>query len=195
MIGSHVKQFTLMPTNTLTMIRGGIPQQYPIKRATWGFSKPAPYLIPVLSLAIETETLASIFPDDDNWPHDPTWSLDVWCRNLSEGMLVPGSEFAIAGCYDDFTGVVYTAFFYDEHEGTGNNLIKIIAREGDSLALSIEGEISDLHASMTPTRIVVDARFSKLSPHGEIDAQFYRGALPPHEPPYGAMYSPPRPVA
>jgi hypothetical protein len=142
-------------------------------------------------MTIESERRPSIFPEDDHWPHSPKWSLDVWLRDLNDRLLSPGSEFAIPGSNDDFTGVVFTAFFYDEHEGTVGNLLKVIEREGDLLDLVIEGEISDAHASMPPTRIVADARFTRLSPHSEIDAQFCRDALPPHEPPYGAMYSPP----
>jgi len=180
-----------MPTNTLKMIRGEVARGYPIKRATWGFSNPAPYSVPVFSMTIETEKQQSIFPEDGDWPHAPKWSLDVWIRDLSERMLLPGSEFAVPGCYDDFTGVIFTTFFYDEHEGTETNLIRILGREGDLLNLSIEGQISHAHASMPPTRIVVHARFARLSPHPEIDAQFCRDALPPHEPPYGAMYLPP----
>jgi hypothetical protein len=110
---------------------------------------------------------------------------------LERADVVTGERICHSGCYDDFTGVIFTGFFYDEHEGTVGNLIKIIEREGDLLDLLIEGEISDAHASMPPTRMVVEGRFTKLSPHPEIDAQFCRHALPPHEPPYGAMYSPP----
>ena len=180
-----------MVINMLNMIRGDNAQQYSIKRATWGFSEPAPYSVPVLSLAIETEEQRSIFPEDVPLPHAPRWSLDVWLRDLTDRMLSAGSEIAIPDCYDDFTGVVFTAFFYDEHEGTEANVIRVIGREGDLLDLSIQGQISHKHASMPPTRIVVEARFTRLSPHVEIDAQFYRGALPPHEPPYAAKYSPP----
>jgi hypothetical protein len=179
-----------MPTNTLKMIRRELTQNYFVKRATWGFSKPVPYSVPVFSIAIETEKQQSIFPEDQGWSQAPKWSLDVWIKDLNDRMLSPGSEFAIPGCYDDFTGNVFSSFFYDEHEGTVGNLIKIVERDGDLLDLLIEGEISDVHASMPPTRMVVEGCFSRLSPHPEIDAQFCRNALPPHEPPYGAMYSP-----
>jgi hypothetical protein len=179
------------PTDTLRMIRGDLAQDYRIKRATWGISEPAPYLVPVLSVAIETDKQPSIFPEDDEFVHAPKWSLDVWFKNLGDKMLSPGSEFAIPRCFDEFTGVIYTTFFYVEHEGTKGNLIKIVGRDGEFLELLIEGQISDVHASMPPTRIVGEARFSRLSPHPEIDAQFCRDSLPPHEPPYGAMYAPP----
>jgi len=181
-----------MQTNMLRMFRGDAAQHYPIKRATWGFSEPTPYSVPVLSLAVETEKQESIFPEDDQWPHAPSWSLDIWTRGLSDSMILSGSEFSVPGCYDDFTGVIFTAFYYDELEGTEANVIKVIRREGDFLDLSVEGFIRHATASMRPTRVTVDARFTKRTPHEEINAKFGgREDLPPHEPPYGAIYSPP----
>jgi hypothetical protein len=180
-----------MNTDILRIFRGGGAQHYRLRRATWGFAKPLPYSVPVLSLAVEAERQASIFPEDASLPHKPRWSLDVWLRGLTDQMLLPGSRFSIPGCYDDFTGVIYTTFYYDEHEGTERNDIKIVGRTDDFLNLAIEGYISHTNASMPPTRITVDARFTKLIPHQEIQAQFGRQELPPHDPPYGAQYSPP----
>ncbi len=141
---------------------------------------------------METEDQPSIFPEDDKWPHDPRWRLDAWARSLSDGMILSGSQFLIPSCYDDFTGVIFTTFLYDEHEGTEDNVIKIVRRVGDFLDLFVEGHINHEHASMRPTRITVNARFTKRTPHEEIDARFGgREELPPHEPPYGATYSPP----
>jgi hypothetical protein len=186
-----VKRLRAMNADMLRIFRDGGAQHYPIKRATWGFSQPLPYSVPVLALAVEAEKQASIFPEDDSWPHKPRWCLDVWLRGLNDHMLLPGSQFSIPNCYDDFTGVVYTIFYYDEHEGTERNAIKIVRRTNDFLDLAIEGHISHANASMPRTRITVDARFTKLTPHQEIQAQFCRKALPPHDPPYAAEYSPP----
>ena len=179
-----------MQTDMLRMFRGDAAQHYPIKRATWGIAEPAPYLIPVFCLDIEAEKQPSVFLEDDKWPHRPAWRLDVWTHKLSDDMLLPGSQFLIPSFYDDFTGVVFTNFFYDEHEGTEDNVIKIIRREGDTLELVVEGHIRHEHASMRPTRITVEARFTRLIPHSEIPAGFVREALPSHEPPYGATYLP-----
>jgi hypothetical protein len=174
------------------MFRKDAAQHYSIKRANWGFSEPSPYSVPVLCFSVETDKQLSVFPEDIPLPHAPRWSLDVWTRGLRDGMLLAGSQFAIPGCYDDFTGVIFTAFYYDEREGTETNLIKIIKRQGDFLDLSIEGFIRHEHASMRPTRITVDAQFTKRTPHEAIDGKFVRpDRLPPHEPPYGATYSPP----
>ena len=181
-----------MVTNKLTMFRDDVAQSYPIKQATWGFAEPAPYLVPVFCVAIKTEKQPSIFPEDGRWPHAPSWGLDIWTRGLNDTMLLPGSQFSISDSHDDFTGVIFTAFFYDEFEMTEPNVIKIIRRDGDLLELFIEGQINYEHASMRPTRITVDARFTKCTPHEEIDAKLGgREALPPHEPPYGATYLPP----
>ena len=117
-----------MNTDALTIFRGDVAQRYPIKRATWGFAEPTPYSISVFCLAIETEEQSSIFPEDDEWPHKPRWCLDIWARGLSDGMLLPGSKLLIPSCYDEFTGVVFTAFYYDDHEGTADNVVKIIRR-------------------------------------------------------------------
>jgi hypothetical protein len=172
------------------MIREHAAQHYPIKRATWGFAEPLPYSVPVLCLAIETDEQKSTFPEDDGWTQAPRWSLDIWVRGLTDGLLLPGSQFSVADSYDDFTGVIFTMFYYDEHEGTEANTIKIIGRDGDFLDLSIEGFIRHATASMRPTRILVEARFCRRIPHEEIDAKFGgRENLPPHDPPYGAVYS------
>jgi len=177
-----------MQNNMLRMFRGDAAQHYQVKRATWSFASPAPYFVPVLCLAIETEKQTSSFPEDDGWPHSPSWSLDIWSRGLTEATLLPGSQFLIPSFYDDFSGVIFTNFFYDEHEGTEDNVIKIIRREGDTLELFIEGYIRHEHASMRPTRMTVEGGFTRLTPHPEIPAGFFRENLPPHEPPYGATY-------
>src|SRR5262245_24709713 len=110
-----------MQLGILRMFRGDASQHYPIKRATWGFAQDDRYSIPVLCFAIETEQQDSTFPEEDGWSHDPSWCLDVWARDLSPDVLRPGCQFRIPDCYDEFTGVVFTTFYYDEHEGTTDN--------------------------------------------------------------------------
>jgi len=168
------------------MFRGNAAQHYPITRATWGFSERNRYSAPVLCLAVETERQPSIFPEEDGWLHKPAWRLDAWVRGLSADLFRRGTQVHIPGFHDEFTGVLFTNFHYDEHEGTTDNLITVIQREGDFLDLSIEGYIRHEFASMQPPRIAVEARFARLSPHEAIPAAYYREALPPHEPPYGA---------
>lgn len=175
----------------LRMFRGDAAQHYPIRSATWGFSNPSPYSVPVLSLSVQTEKQVSIFPEDDKWRHEPSWRIDIWVRGLNDNMLISGSQFFIDECFDDFTGVVYTAFYYDELEGTEPNTIKIVRRDADFLTLYMEGFIRHEAASMRPTRITVDARFIKKTPHNEIDFQYNRESLPSHEPPYAAKYRAP----
>jgi hypothetical protein len=170
------------------MFRGDAAQHYPIKRASWGFSEDNRYSIPVLCFVIETEQQRSIFPEEDGWPHEPTWRLDVWALALGSDTVRSGCQFRIPNCHDDFTGVIYTTFYYDEHEGTTDNLITVRQRADDALDLSIEGYLRHEFASMRPTRITVDARFTRLSPHGAIPAAYLRESLPPHEPPYGATF-------
>jgi hypothetical protein len=178
-----------MDAGILRMYRGDAAQHYPIKSATWGFSKDNRYSIPVLCFAIETESQESIFTEEDAWSHDPSWRLDVWSRGLNSETLKPGCQFRIPDCNDDFTGIIFTMFFYDEHEGTTNNVITVRRCEGETLVLSIEGYIRHEFASMPPTRIVVDARFSQKMPHEAISAAYVREELPEHEPPYGATHS------
>jgi hypothetical protein len=175
------------------MIREDAAQHYAISRATWGFSEPAPYYVPVLCLAIETVEQPSIFSEEKARRRQPRWNLDIWMPGLSDKMIVPGSQFSISECYDDHTGIIFTMFHYTESEGTEPNVIKITGRENDFLDLSIEGFVRDAHASIPPTRITVDARFTRLTPHPEISAQFGgRENLPSHQPPCGAIYSPPK---
>jgi hypothetical protein len=110
-------------------------------------------------------------------------------RELSAELLRTGCSFSIPHFYDEFTGVIYTNFHYDEHEGTEDNSINISGISNDILELSIEGYIRHEHASMRPTKITVDAKFTKLSPHLPIMSQFGgRESSPPHEPPVGAVY-------
>ena len=175
-----------MQPGILRMFRGDAAQHYPIKCATWGFAHDYRYSIPVLCFSIETEPQDSIFPEEDGWSHKPSWRLDVWARALGPEVLRPGCQVRIPNCHDEFTGVIFTAFYYDEHEGTTHNVITVRHFTDDILDLSIEGYIRHEFASMRPTRIKVDARFTRLSPHGVIDTVYNREPLPPHEPPYGA---------
>ena len=175
-----------MRPGILRLFRGDAAQHYPVKRATSGFCQDDRYSIPVLCFAIETEQQRSIFPEEDAVWHEPSWRLDVWARALSPDILRPGCQFRIPDCYDEFTGVIFTMFYYDEHQGTTDNIIAVRHCAGDVLDISIEGYIRHELASMRPTRITVDARFTRLSRHEVIDAVYNREALPPHEPPYGA---------
>jgi hypothetical protein len=173
----------------LRMFRADAAQHYPIKRATWGFSTDEKYRVPILSFAIEAEKQKSIFPEDGGWPHTPVWVIDIWMRGLNAELLRDGCSFSIPHFYDDLTGVIYTNYYYDEHEGTEDNSIKIVGISNDILKLSIEGYIRHKHASMRPTKITGDAEFTRLSPHPPIMSKFGgRESLPPHEPPVGATY-------
>ena len=170
------------------MFRRDAAQHYPVKRATWGFCRDDRYSIPVLCFSVETERQNSVFPGEDGWWHEPSWHLDVWARALSPAILRQGCQFRIPDCHDGFTGVIFTTFYCDEHEGTTDNVITVRHCADDILDLSIVGYIRNDFASMRPTRITVDARFTRLSPHRVIDAVYNREALPPHEPPYGATF-------
>ena len=177
-----------MQAGILRIFRGDAAQHYPIKRATWGFTDQNRYAMPVLCFAIETELQRSIFPEEDGWQYNPSWRLDVWARALSLNSVRPGWQFRIPDCHDEFTGVIFTMFHYDEQEGTTDNVITVLKRTDDTLDLAIEGFIRHEFASMRPTRITVEAQFTRLFPHGAIPASFNREELPPHEPPCGATF-------
>jgi len=83
----------------------------------------------------------------------------------SESSLRPGCTCCIPDSDDDFTGVVFTVFYYDENEGTTDNVIEIREFADENLERSIEGVIRHEAASMRPTRITVEACFKKVSPH------------------------------
>lgn len=154
----------------LGIFRGDIAQYYRITRATWGFSTPVPYSVPVFCLAIETEPQYSSFPDDILLPHAPSWRIDIWARGLHENMLLPGNPLPILPAYDDATGVISTAFYYDTLEGTVENVVRIAKREDNFLEVAMEGYVQGT-GSMPPTRITVDARFMRLTPRREINFQ------------------------
>ncbi len=168
------------------MIRDDAAQHFYITRATWGFSDRNTYSVPVLCLAVETEEQRSIFPEEDGWSHSPRWHIDVWSRGLRPEMLQAGCVIRIPDSHDGFTGVVYTTFHYDEHEGTMDNKISVAERCDDTLRLAIEGYIRHDFASMRSTRITIDATFARLSPCESIGVGYFRESLPPHEPPNGA---------
>jgi hypothetical protein len=178
-----------MGAGMLRMFRENAAQHFVVSRATWGICVDNRYSTPVLCFAVETEEQESAFPDEDGWPHQPAWHLDVWARGLNAALPQAGCEFRILDPFDDFTGVIFTSFYYDEHEGTTENVIRVIQREDELLDVSIEGHIRHNFASMPPTRITVDARFTRLSPHKTFDGIFNRGPLPPHDPPCGATFT------
>jgi hypothetical protein len=175
-----------MLQGVLKMDRGEVAQEYLIERSTWGFHQDDKYAVPVLSLAVRTKIQDSIFPQEGAAPHDPMWSLDIWARSLSADLLRPGCRFQIPESFDDFTGVVFTTFYYDEHEGTTDNIITVRSLADGILDLFIEGHIRHQFASMPPTRITVNAQFMELKPRPAINAAHIREALPPHQPPCGA---------
>jgi hypothetical protein len=175
----------------LRMIRAGAAQHYKIRQATWGFSNDKNYGVQVLRFEINTEPQPSTFPGEDRWQHEPWWKLAVWLPNVTEDLLRPECKFNIPKCYDEFTGVFFASFHYDEWEGTEPNQILVHEISGDMVRMSIEGYINDPVASMSATKIIVNADFQRLSPHPAIGFGQYRENLPPHEPPIGAKYYPP----
>jgi hypothetical protein len=174
----------------LRMIRKNAAQHYELNQAVWGISVDLKYSVPVLQLAVKTESQKSIFADDEGWNQSPTWHIDIWLRGLRPELLQPGCLIRIPDSNDNFTGMVYTDFYYDEHEGTTENSVKITGRQGDTLQLSMEGHIRHSFASMPPTKIVVDAAFTFVSQFPSVSTCYHREALPPHEPPYGATIHP-----
>ena len=151
----------------LGIFRGDSAQYYPITRATWSFATPVSYSVPVFCLAVETEPQSSIFPEDIAWPHAPSWRIDIWAHGLHENMLLPGSQVSALPSYDDLTGVISTSFYYDGLGGTVDNVVRIMSREEDLLDVAMEGYIRHPTASATPTRITVDAQFTRLTPRRE----------------------------
>jgi hypothetical protein len=173
----------------LRMIRSDAAQHFPITRATWGFSDRNEFSMPVLCLALETEKQRSIFPEEDGCLHGPTWQIDVWAKGFSPAIVQAGCVIRIPDPHDERTGVIYTGFYYDEHEGTTDNTVTVVERRDDALRLGIEGFIRQRTASMRPTRITVDATFEHLSTHEPIGVGYPRDLRSSDEPPNGATFT------
>jgi hypothetical protein len=193
-LGQETESFAKMQSDespgTMKLLRESGAQLYRLTKAHWGVNTDREYGIPVIWIVMQAENLPSIFPEDDNWPHGPEWTIEVWAPNIGPNTLRPGTSVAIETEWDEFTGRVYTNFYYDEHDHTTHNLITVVSRSLDEIRVSVEGRIRAENSSMQTTRIVAEARLTPGQEHFGLGG-FMRKDLPLHKPPHGAIIQQP----
>lgn len=173
----------------LSMVRDGVTQVYRLLKAHWGSYVDEHYKTTVVGLVAQAERQPSIFPDDDGWSHGPEWTIAIWAAGFTTESVQTGLRIEIPDDWDEYTGRVFTNFYYDEHDHTVDNIILVGERHGGSIRLRIEGRISDENPGMMPTQIFVDATFH-LATDDYFLGGFTRNDLPPHPPPFNAKILP-----
>lgn len=92
------------------------------------------------------------------------WELNLVEKHIDEAELAPGFRAAIPAGFDESRDGWITNFYYCEHQGTDDNTIAVLAREGDRLRLRITGRVVDLNyydGSKPKAELLVEAWFDK----------------------------------
>ena len=145
----------------LKLLRFCGEELYPITKATWQLYKDDVnelwleiYAGPGITLSEDTKSLSG----------QPSWELTYKADNLDVSSLKAGFRAEIPSGYDESIEDYITNFYYCEHEPTNNNIIEIIAVEGDRLLIRLTGETLDVNyydGSKPATKLFLETWFEK----------------------------------
>jgi hypothetical protein len=88
----------------------------------------------------------------------PHWELNLVEPKIEDASLLPGYRASIPASYDEGRGGWLTNFYFASHEGSENNEIQVVAREGEHLLLRLTGQIVDVihyDGSKPPSKVSV----------------------------------------
>jgi hypothetical protein len=142
---------------------------YPIARAEWNLYYDHEDRHWNLWISLDTDFAVSQREDTVGLSGQPKWEVNWIEDSLTVENLIPGFKREIPNGYVDLPGITrYTNFYYCSHEDTDDNLIEVLAVEGEKLKIRVEGTTIDVNHyddSKPRTKIIVETWFS-YNPEG-----------------------------
>ena len=142
--------------------------KYALETAEWNVYEDSDREKVNLWLRVECGEAIEETEDTSFYAGSSHWELNLVEDDLGEEFLVPGFEASIPIGYDESRGGWVTNFYFSSHEGSDNNTIKIIKREGDRLLIRISGDIKDVNyydGSKPKSVLILQTWFTKS--HGK----------------------------
>lgn len=143
---------------------------YPIARAEWNLYRDPELDHWNLWISLDADFAVSQREDTVGLSGQPKWEINWIEDKLTTANLVPGFKREIPNGYVDLPGITrHTNFFYCFHEDTDDNVIEILAVDGDRLKIELQGTTIDVNHyddSKPRTKIRVVTWFS-YNPEGQ----------------------------
>ena len=139
----ETKEIENRPCLKLTRFCGD--EFYPVNKATWHIYENEDDNINELWLDVEADYGIILSEDTKALNAEPHWELTYRHENLNTNDLVTGFRAVIPDGYDNDIDDTVTNFYYCEHEASDNNVIEILATEGNRLLIRLTGEVTDVN--------------------------------------------------
>jgi len=155
-------QIDNLELGVLAMQRFNGIEKYKLNSATWNLYRDEGKM--TLCLRIDSNEAIEPAEDTASFFRSLNWELNLVDEKLTDGDLVSGFSATIPEAYDESKDGWITNFYYASHEGSENNRIEILEREGDKLLIKLEGEINDVNyydGSKPNSQLVVQAWFDR----------------------------------
>ncbi len=137
-------------------------ETYPIKSATWNLYTDDELQMSTLCLSVEAGPGTILHEDTKSLNAEPSWEVNVVEMNLPLSALAAGAVFHVPEGYDEARGGHVTNFYYCEHEGSDENIVEILAIDGERLLVRLQGETVDVNfydGSKPATKLSVETWF------------------------------------
>lgn len=137
---------------------------YPIARAEWNLYEDSEYGHWNLWISIVADFAVSQQEDTVTLNGQPKWEVNWIAARMAISDLIPGFRREIPNGYVDRRDVIrHTNFYYTSHEETDDNIIEIVAVDGDRLKIRLQGTTIDVNhydGSKPRTKITVETWFT-----------------------------------
>lgn len=131
-------------SDELHMMRFKGLEIYQIESAKWSLYPDDDSTAINLCVRVKCSKALKQFEDTKYVGGIPHWELNLVDPALVDSSLVAGYLASIPASHDEKRGWL-TNFYFSSHEGSEQNTIEVLAREGDRLLLRVTGEIIDVN--------------------------------------------------
>lgn len=137
---------------------------YPIARAEWNLYEDSEYGHWNLWISLDADFAVSQQEDTVTLNGQPKWEVNWIADRMAISELIPGFRREIPNGYVERREVTrHTNFYYTSHEDTDDNIIEIVAVDGDRLKIRLQGTTIDVNHyddSKPRTKIAVETWFT-----------------------------------
>jgi hypothetical protein len=146
---------------------------YQIESAKWNFYEDGARGGMNLWLSVDGGSAIKQFEDTEYVRGAPDWELNLVEVDLKDSILEAGFRASIPSGYDERRGGWITNLYFTSHDGSDENTIEVLQRDGDRLLIRLTGEIVDVNYyddSKPRSKLLVETWFHK-DPKGKRSMQ------------------------